>query len=334
MAGRLILAGDVGATKTLLGLFRDEGENLISVRVHRYTSADHPSLEAVCADFAAGERIGAACLGVPGVVTGGAAEASNLAWKMNECAVASALGGAPVRLLNDLSAAAFGLVHLGEADYRVINRGAPHAPGGNLAAIAAGTGLGEAALIWDGRRYHAVASEGGHSSFAPQGDEQIELLKFLAREFGHVSWERVLSGPGLVNIYRFARANSAEREPAWLARALAAGDPAAAISEAAMAKRDAACAHALTMFCAMYGSEAGNLALKVLATGGVYLCGGIALRILPWLERGGFMRSFRDKGRLGAILARIEVRVVMRADTALVGAAHYAHAMLDQISDQ
>ncbi len=329
MAARLILAADVGATKTLLGLFRAAPDGLTAVRVHRYPTSEYPSLEAVCADFAAGERIGAACLGVPGVVAGGAAEASNLAWKMNERAVGGALGGAPVRLLNDLSATAFGLVHLGASDYRVINRGAPPTGRGNIAAIAAGTGLGEAALVWDGERYHAVASEGGHSSFAPQGDEQVELLKFLAREFGHVSWERVLSGPGLINIYRFARAMSAEPEPAWMAQALAADDPAAAISAAAIEGRDAACARALTMFCAMYGSEAGNLALKVLATGGVYLCGGIAPRILPWLERGGFMRSFQDKGRLGGILARIEVRVVTRADTALLGAAHCARAMLD-----
>jgi glucokinase len=333
MAARLILAGDVGATKTLLGLFRANNGGLNSVRERRYSSSEYRSLEAVCADFMAGERIGAACLGVPGVVVGGAAQASNLAWKMNERAVGGALGGAPVRLLNDLSAAAFGLVHLGASDYRVINRGASRDLRGNIAAIAAGTGLGEAALAWDGERYHALASEGGHSSFAPQGDEQVELLKFLAREFGHVSWERVLSGPGLVNIYRFARAMSAEPEPEWLTRALAADDPAAAISGAAMAGHDAACAHALTMFCAMYGSEAGNLALKVLATGGVYLCGGIAPRILPWLEQGDFMRSFQDKGRLGAILARIEVRVVTRADTALLGAAHCALAMLDQIRD-
>jgi glucokinase len=333
MAARLILAGDVGATKTLLGLFRADAEGFTALRRRRYPSSEFPSLEAVCADFAAGERIGAACLGVPGVVVGGAAAASNLAWKMNERALGVALGGAPVRLLNDLSAAAVGLVHLGESDYHVINRGAPQSARGNIAAIAAGSGLGEAALVWDGERYHPVASEGGHSSFAPQGDEQVELLKFLAREFGHVSWERVLSGPGLMNIYRFARAMSAEPEPAWLAREIAAGDPAAAISAAAMAGRDAACARALTMFCAMYGSEAGNLALKVLATGGVYLCGGIAPRILPWLEQGGFMRSFQDKGRLGAILARIEVRVVTRADPALLGAAHCARAMLERSCD-
>jgi glucokinase len=333
MAARLILAGDVGATKTLLGMFRTEANRLVAVREHRYSSCEYPSLEAVCADFAAGERIAAACLGVPGVVTRGEAVASNLAWKMNERAVGGALGGAPVRLLNDLSATAFGVMHLAESDYRVIGRGASRDLRGNIAAIAAGTGLGEAALVWDGKRYHPVASEGGHSSFAPQGDEQIELLKFLAREFGHVSWERVLSGPGLVNIYRFARTKSAESEPAWLAGELGAGDPAAAISAAAIAGRDAACAHALTMFCAMYGSEAGNLALKVLATGGVYLCGGIAPRILPWLEQDGFMRSFQDKGRLGAILARIEVRVVMRPDTALMGAAHCARAMLDEFRD-
>jgi glucokinase len=328
MAG-LILAGDVGATKTLLGLFRNDAAGLVRLREHRYSSAEHESLEAVCAAFAAGERhIDAACLGVPGVVIDGAAEASNLPWKMSERAVANALGGAPVRLLNDLSAMAFGVIHLDDSGYRVLNRGALPAGRGNIAAIAAGTGLGEAALAWDGAKFRIVASEGGHSSFAPQNDEQIELLRFLAREFGHVSWERVLSGPGLTNIYRFARSISAEAEPAWLARALASGEPAAAISEAAMAGRDAVCSHALTMFCAMYGSEAANLALKILALGGVYLCGGIAPRILEWLERGDFMRAFCNKGRLGAMLGQVEVRVVTRLDTALEGAAQYARTML------
>jgi glucokinase len=328
MAG-LILAGDVGATKTLLGLFRDEAAGLVRLREHRYASAEHQSLEAVCAAFTAGEpRIDAACLGVPGVVIDGAAEASNLSWKMSEGVVARALGGAPVRLLNDLSAMAFGVVHLDESGYRVLNRGALPAGRGNIVAIAAGTGLGEAALAWDGATFHVVASEGGHSSFAPQNDEQIELLRFLAREFGHVSWERVLSGPGLTNIYRFVRSAASEPEPAWLARGLGSDDPAAAISEAAMAGRDGVCSHALTMFCAMYGSEAANLALKVLALGGVYLCGGIAPKILGWLERGDFMRAFRNKGRLGAMLGQIEVRVVTRLDTALLGAAHYARTML------
>jgi glucokinase len=333
MANRLILAGDVGATKTLLATYDGWGAALVPVREHRYASADYPSLEALCAEFAAGERICAACLGVPGVVADGAAQASNLAWKMNENAISRALGGAPVRLLNDLCATAFGLVHLSESDYRVLNRGALPAPGGNIAAIAAGTGLGEAGLVWDGARYHAVASEGGHASFAPHGEEQIELLRFLAREYGHVSWERVLSGPGLLNVYRFARSVSTEREPAWLADAISGEDPAVAISAAAIDGSDAVCAHALAMFCDMYGSEAGNFALKMLATGGVYLCGGIAPKILTWLERGGFMRAFRDKGRLAALLDRIEVRVVTRADTALLGAAQMARAILERGSD-
>ncbi|MGA6973676.1 MAG: glucokinase, partial [Candidatus Binatus sp.] len=238
------------------------------------------------------------------------------------------LKGVPVRLLNDLTAIAYGVVHLKPAEFAVLHRAENPPAHGNIAVLAAGTGLGESALVWEGDRYYAVASEGGHSDFAPRGAEQIELLKFLTGEFGHVSYERVLSGPGLWNVYRFLRRESGAEEPAWLSAQIASGDPSAAVSEAALAGRDPVCVHALTMFCDIYGSEAANLALKVLALGGVYLGGGIGPKILPMLTGGAFVKGFLAKGRLNEILRRMEVRVSLNPAAGLLGAAHYAAAML------
>lgn len=328
---KTLLTGDVGATKTLLALYRfgQAAAPLTLVRKTRYTSHDFPGLEQVCAGFLSdGTRVDAAGFGVPGAVIAGTAEPSNLAWKLDERKISAALGGTPVRLLNDLAATAMGVVNLAPGDCEVIRPDGMGGARGNVAVIAAGTGLGESALTWQDGRYYPVVSEGGHSSFAPDGDDQIELLRFLALEFGHVSWERVLSGPGLVNVYRFLRARSGVAEPRWLGAALGSGDPAAAISAAAAASRDKICVDALAMFCAMYGAEAANLALKVLALGGVYLCGGIAPKILPALKRGDFSRGFVGKGRLEPMLEKIAVRVVMNSDVALLGAAHSALAML------
>jgi glucokinase len=328
MAG-LVLAGDIGGTKTLLGLYEVRRGRLRRVRARRYPSAEFAGLEEIAADFVArGPAVDAACFGVPGPIIGGRAKPSNLTWELSERSLARALGGARVRLLNDLAATAQGVPHLKRSQVAVINRAPAPVKHGNIGVIAAGTGLGEAALVYDGGAYHPVASEGGHASFAPRGAEQIALLSFLERRFGHASWERVLSGPGLVNIYRFLRARTRRREPAWLTKRLAREDPAAVISAVAAARRDPTCGRALAMFCAMYGSEAANLALKVLALGGIYLCGGIAPQILPLLRRGDFMHGFTDKGRLAAMLAKIEVRVSLHPDIALVGAAHSAAAML------
>ncbi|MGC1677612.1 MAG: glucokinase [Candidatus Binataceae bacterium] len=328
---KTLLAGDVGATKTLLALYRFEqaAAPLTLVRKTRYTSNDYPGLEQVCAGFLSdGTRVDAAAFGVPGAVIAGAADPSNLPWKLDEKKISAAIGGTRVRLLNDLAATAMGVVNLAPEDCEMIRPDAMDGAAGNVAVIAAGTGLGESALAWEDGRYCPVVSEGGHSSFAPDGDDQIELLRFLAREFGHVSCERVLSGPGLVNVYRFLRARSGVAEPQWLAAALGGGDPAASISSAAMDGRDKICVDALAMFCALYGSEAANLALKVLAIGGVYLCGGIAPKILPALKRGEFARGFIGKGRLEPMLEKIAVRVVTNPDVALLGAAHCALAML------
>ena len=328
MAG-LILAGDVGGTKTHLGLFRRSGEVIEVVREHLYPTSEFGSLEAACADFL-GDAISvdAACVGVPGPVIDGRAHASNLAWNLSSATLSRALQGAPARLINDLAATAYGVIHLSPSEVAVLHRAENPPEHANIAVIAAGTGLGEAALVWDLGRYHAVASEGGHTDFAPRGEEQIELLRFIEAEFGHASYERVLSGPGLANIYRFLRARSGSEEPTWLTAQIATGDHAAAIADAALAGRDPVCGHALAMFCDIYGAEAANLALKVLALGGVFLGGGIAPKILPMLTQGAFVKAFLSKGRLNEILRRIEVRVALNPAAGLLGAAHCAAAML------
>jgi glucokinase len=324
----LILAGDVGGTKTDLGLFKHSAGTLELVREHRYATAKFDSLEAVCVDFVGAGAVNAACLGVPGPIIDGRAHATNVPWELSSATLSRALKGVPVRLLNDLAAIAYGMVNLKPSEFVVLHPAENPPAQGNIAVIAAGTGLGESSLVWEGDKYYAVASEGGHADFAPHNAEQIELLRSLAAEFGHVSYERVLSGPGLWNVYQFLRRESHVEEPAWLSAQIAAGDASAAVSEAAIAGRDPVCVQALTMFCDIYGSEAANLALKVLALGGVYLGGGIAPKILPMLTNGTFVRGFLAKGRLNEILKRIEVRVSLNPAAGLLGAAHVAAAML------
>ncbi|MDB5107998.1 MAG: glk [Candidatus Binatus sp.] len=336
MAG-LILAGDVGGTKTQLGLYRYADGKLQLIREYRYATLQFKSLEDACADFLRGPngvdvggetKIGAACFGVPGPVVDGQALATNVPWTMQQSLLTQSLNGVPVRLINDLGAIAYGVLGLQGSDVAVLHHADNPAQHGNIAVLAAGTGLGESAMVWEQSRYHAVASEGGHSDFGPHGEEQIDLLRFLANDFEHVSYERVLSGPGLRNVYRFLRSRDGSPEPAWLTEAMAAGDPAAAISEAALAGRDPVCVRALTMFCNIYGSEAANLALKVLALGGVFLAGGIAPKILAMLTQGTFTDGFFSKGRLNEILKRIEVRVALNPAAGLIGAARCAAEML------
>ncbi|HVN64350.1 MAG TPA: glucokinase [Candidatus Binataceae bacterium] len=325
----VILAADAGGTKTHLGLYKAAGGSLELIRSSRYPSADFPSLEGVCAKFLGGSaKIDAACFGVPGPVIDGRAHPTNLPWTISESNLSTAIGGAPVTLINDLCATAYGAIHLPSEEIVVLHPARNPPAHGNIAVIAAGTGLGEAALVWESGSYHAVASEGGHSDFAPQGDEQIELLRYLEAEFGHVSWERLLSGKGLANIHSFLRKRSDEPEPPWLSEQFGEGDPAAAISVAALSNRDPVCVRALTMFCEIYGAEAANLALKVLALGGVYLGGGVAPKILPMLQKGAFVKAFMAKGRLEPLLERIEVRVALNPAAALLGAAHRAAEML------
>jgi glucokinase len=326
---RLVLAGDVGGTKANLGLFEigDDGKFRL-VRHERYVTVEFKTLEEVCLKFAAGARVEAACMGVPGPIIDGRAIATNVHWRMSEQSLSLALGGVKTRLINDLGVTAYGMLYLLPEEMRVLHQ-VERSARGNIAVIAAGTGLGESALVYENDRYYAVASEGGHSDFAPINEEQIELLRFLKAEFpDHVSFERVLSGPGIANLYRYQRKKSGVPEPEWLTKKIASDDSAAAISDAALEAKDDVCVATLTMFAEIYGAEAANLGLKVLALGGIYLGGGIAPKVLPFLSGGAFMRGYFSKGRLNAMLGQIEVRVSLNPGAALTGAAHSAAALL------
>jgi glucokinase len=325
----IILAGDIGATKTHLGLYRASNGGLTRVHDHIYPTQDFTSLEAVLSDFVKDhEQINVACFGVPGPVAGGLARPTNIAWEIQEQSLSTALHGAVTRLVNDLAATAYGMLHLQPSELVELHKGDELHQAANIAVIAAGTGLGEAGLIAVQAGWHALATEGGHCDFAPRGAEQVALLKFLEREFGHASYERVLSGPGLRNVYRFLVEYLPGPEPEWLKQRMAAGDASAVLSEVALAGQDPRCVHALELFTDIYGAEAANLALKFLSFSGLYIGGGIAPKNLPFLQRGGFMRSFLNKGRLNEVLERMPVRISLNEEAALLGAAHLAASMI------
>jgi glucokinase len=320
----MILAGDIGGTKTNLACFQADGERLTPVSERTVKSADYPGLEAVVESFLreTGLVPTSACFGVAGPVIDGQCKATNLPWVVDLRALQRAVGAASVSLINDLEATAYGIRTLPEGAFAVLQPGRPQ-PQGNIVVIAAGTGLGEAALLWDNGRYHAMASEGGHADFAPRNPLELELCRFLLKAFGHASYERVLSGPGKLNIYRFLKETGRWEEPAWLAEELDHGDPSAKVSEFGLSGRSELCVQALDLFVSIYGAEAGNLALKFLARGGVYVGGGIAPKIIQKLTDGTFIKAFTDKGRLEPFLSTIPVRVVLEQKAALYGAAHY-----------
>lgn len=327
----MILAGDVGGTKTVVTLFERSGSALRSVRREVYRSAEHGALQEILDLFLAGEkaRLEAAGFGVAGAVIHGRANTTNLPWREVDAAqLAAHLGLERLVLLNDLQAAAYGMLVLPRQDLVQLNPGVEADRRANMAVVAAGTGLGEALLVWDGKRHLAVATEGGHVDFAPRTDEEIELLRFLQAEFGRVSAERVLAGPGLHNVYRFVRASGGEAEPAWLAERMSREDPSAVVSQVALEKGDAACERALELFVSLYGAEAGNAVLKVLAVGGVFVGGGIAPKILPALQTGAFLEAFTAKGRFRDLLEGVPVRVATNPDAPLLGAAHEAAGLL------
>ena len=315
-----VLSGDIGGTKTRLAIFEVAGARLQGVVERSYPSRDFATLQAILEDFlAAGDaRPDAACFGIAGPVRGDVVDVTNLPWRISAAEIAAQFGFRRVALLNDLEANAWGLRALAEEDFHILNTGVED-PAGNAAVIAAGTGLGEAGLYRDGARLLPFATEGGHAGFNPGSELEIALLRFLMARYGHVSWERLVSGPGLVNIHEFLVQHRGHTVAPWLRDELQASDPAAAISRAAQSGRDTLCVEALALFVRLYGVEAGNLALKMMASGGLYLGGGIAPKILNQLAGGAFMDAFRAKGRMSALLERMPVRVILNDRTALYG---------------
>lgn len=302
----MILAGDIGGTKTVIGLFEAAGNRLQAIRDETFPSRNYDTLEEILSRFLGSESrtsLRAACFGVAGPVIEGRCKVTYLPWVLDECNLAKTLHIPHLKLLNDLEATAYGMLHIEPTDLCVLQSGLTRT--GNIAVIAAGTGLGEAILYWDGTRHHPMATEGGHTDFAPRSDLEVNLLRYLQREAGHVSYERVLSGPGLFNIYRFLRDSGFASEPDWLRTRIAADDASAAISEIGLAGDDPLCTKALDLFCSVYGAEAGNLALKAFAIGGVYIGGGIGPKILPRLQDGTFIRAFADKGRFATCSGRL-----------------------------
>ena len=324
----MILAGDVGGTKTALALFERRDPALVVAREAVLPSREFPTFEDVVTRFLADPRrpaIEAACFGVPGPVVNGRCVTINLPWILDEAALGASIPAPRVRLLNDVEATGYGVLTLPRAALEPLQPGA--ARQGNMALIAAGTGLGEALLIWDGHRHLVVASEGGHADFAPRTDLEVELLGFLRKEVGRVSYERVVSGPGLFSIYRFLRDTGGSPEPPWLSEQIERGDPSAVVAEVGLAGRHPLCVQALDLFASIYGAEAGNLALKALAVGGVFVGGGIAPKVRAKLADGTFATAFGDKGRLAGLMASIPVSLVLEPRAALLGAAEVARTL-------
>jgi glucokinase len=323
----VVLVGDIGGTHARLSLRGSGGRH---VRTEVFESRRYPSLEAVVQAFLGGmhpkPKVDAAAFGVAGPVVKGRCVATNLPWVIDSRVLARSLSIRQVVLLNDLVALALGAVGVQKGKLHPLSGGGtPKRRGANVAVLAAGTGLGEAVLVWDGTGFVPNATEGGHADFAPRDDIEVDLLHFLRERFGHVSWERVLSGAGLGNVYDFFVRAKGLAEPAHNARTIAdAVDRNAAIAELGMSRKSEAAACAVRLFASVYGAEAGNLALKTLAVGGVYICGNIAARMVGVLDEGGFRRAFVDKGRFGPFMEAIPVAVVLDSDVGLAGAARVA----------
>lgn len=318
----MILAGDIGGTNTRLALFEMEDKSPRVIVEQTFPSREHKSLDEIVRQFL-GEHsptIKRACFGVAGPIRNRQSKPSNLPWVVDADQLATLFGFDAVTLVNDLEANAFGIVALEAKDFAVLNEGAPESEG-NTAIISAGTGLGEAGLHFEGKTRRPFASEGGHADFAPRNELEIELLRYLIPQFRHVSYERVLSGPGLLNIYTFLRDTGRGEEAAWLADEMQEAAPPAVITRAALEGKSELCMGALDLFVSIFGAEAGNLALKMNATGGVFLGGGIAPRIIDKLKSPAFMGAFTAKGRMRPLLEAVPVRVILNDMTALIGAA-------------
>ncbi|MGA9585974.1 MAG: glucokinase [Terracidiphilus sp.] len=329
----MILAGDVGGTKVHLALYDFSEGKLNRARDKQYPAKDYSGLEEIVREFLGTDRVSAACFGVPGPVRDGRLRLTNLPWTLDSRELAKNLVIDHVFLINDLEANGYGVAELGPDQIYTLSDG-DASQIGNRGLIAAGTGLGEGILAWNGRIHVPYPSEGGHTDFGPRNEEEIELLRFLQRKYsGRVSYERVVSGMGLTNIYEFLRDSRGMEEPKWLAEKITeAHDPNSVITEMALSAKSEICSKALDMMVSIYGAEAGNLALKVLSVGGLYVGGGIAPKILEKLKDGTFIKAFQDKGRLSQLLINMPVRVILDSGSALMGAAAYAEARAAELS--
>jgi glucokinase len=314
-----VLSGDIGGTKTRLAVISVIGNRLRTERERSFASRDYAEFAELLGDFLRdSETPGRASFGIAGPVRGRVMHTTNLPWRIDADALQQRFAFEHCTLLNDLEATAYGLPAVAD-DLLSLHSGVPDA--GNAAVIAAGTGLGEAGLFWDGQRYHPFATEGGHTSFSPSNELEAALLRHLQLRHGHVSWERIVSGPGLVALHEFLIQHRHALHPDWLQHEMEHGDAAAAIADAALSGRDELCAETLDWFVRLYGAEAGNLALKVMSRGGLYVGGGIAPKILPRLQQGAFLDAFFNKGRMRPVLEAMPVRVVLNDRAALYGAA-------------
>ncbi len=324
-----VLAGDIGGTNARLAIYDVEGERYELVSSETYPSQRFDTLVAIVKDFLSSREadVQRACFGVAGPVRDGHAQTTNLPWRVSTAELAAGAGVKQVAVINDLEAQAHGIVTLAPDDLATLSAGDPRSVG-NRALIAAGTGLGQAGLYWDGKSHHPFACEGGHTSFAPKGELQIALLEFMTERYEHVSWERVVSGPGLVSLHDFL----VDHRRFQLPPDHPVPDPEAgeAITESAIGGRCPICIEALDLFVALYGAEAGNLALKIMARGGLYLGGGIAPKIVEVLKRPRFIEAFVAKGRMRPLLEVMPVRVILNERTALQGAARYAANFLSR----
>lgn len=323
----MILAGDIGGTKTNLALFELRDNSLYVVAQHQFPSREFGSLNEVITLFkekTSLPSIDAACFGIAGPVIEGRCRTTNLPWEITTSDLQEHLGISKVRLLNDLEATAYGMLHIPEDAFVDLNPKG-RSMHGNRAVIAAGTGLGEAMLYYDGSTYHPIGSEGGHCDFAPLTPQQDALLKWMRNRYpGHVSFERILSGPGVYILYEFLVESDFAAQPTSMLNIPEGKDPSVMVSECALKERNALCMEALRLFSEIYGAEAGNLALKSMSLGGVYIGGGIAPKILPVLANNHFMNGFLSKGRFNEMLQGMQVKVSLNPETALLGAAHYA----------
>jgi glucokinase len=320
-----ILAGDIRGTKSHKAHFNVVGGKLSLAREQRYPSTGYPGLNAILREFLAEETqpILAAGFGIPGVVTNGRAKPTNLSWGVDATEISAEFDIPYVSVLNDLAANACGIAHLPATDFALVQRGATNATG-NRCVVSPGTGLGQAGLFWDGHKHHVWACEGGHTDFAPRNDLEIALLEYLIKQYGHVSAERVASGMGIENIYKFLRDTDRGTELPAVAEALKKGHAGAVISRFADSGECPMCAKTLDIFVNCLGAEASNMALKTMATGGVFLGGGIPVKLLPHIQSVAFLHAFNDKGRLSSLMENTPVLVILNEEAALLGAAHSA----------